>query len=123
MLRTVAPNSPTNSRHTAEPIKPAPPVTRIFIAVDSPCRESRDQFFSPLGSTKSIASAGGLDSIWLQVLLRLAELCCYLPKLTPSGSPFHGEGHRKVWARLRLAGVRTSKRRVLRLMREHGLLV
>ncbi len=38
------------------------------------------------------------------------------------GSPFHGEGHRKVWARLRLAGVRTSKRRVLRLMREHGLL-
>src|SRR3712207_1849916 len=39
-----------------------------------------------------------------------------------SGSPFHGEGHRKVWARLRIAGVRTSKRRVLQLMREHGLL-
>ncbi len=39
-----------------------------------------------------------------------------------SGSPFHGEGHRKLWARLRMAGVRTSKRRVLRLMREHGLL-
>ena len=38
------------------------------------------------------------------------------------GSPFHGEGHRKVWARLRIAGVRTSKRRVLQLMREHGLL-
>jgi len=38
------------------------------------------------------------------------------------GSPFHGEGHRKLWARLRIAGVRTSKRRVLRLMREHGLL-
>jgi putative transposase len=37
-------------------------------------------------------------------------------------SPFHGEGHRKVWARLRYAGTRTSKRRVLRLMREHGLL-
>ena len=36
--------------------------------------------------------------------------------------PFHGEGHRKVWARLRFAGIRTSKRRVLRLMREHGLL-
>jgi hypothetical protein len=30
-------------------------------------------------------------------------------------SPFHGEGHRKIWARLRVAGVRTSKRRVLRL--------
>lgn len=34
-------------------------------------------------------------------------------------SPFTGEGHRKVWARLRLAGVRTSKQRVLRLMRQH----
>jgi transposase InsO family protein len=37
-------------------------------------------------------------------------------------SPFHGEGHRKLWARLRVAGIRTSRRRVLRLMREHGLL-
>ncbi len=37
-------------------------------------------------------------------------------------SPFHGEGHRKIWAKLRIAGVRTSKRRVLRLMREHDLL-
>jgi putative transposase len=39
-----------------------------------------------------------------------------------AASPFHGEGHRKVWARLRFAGVRTSKRRVLRLMRAHDLL-
>jgi len=39
-----------------------------------------------------------------------------------AASPFHGEGHRKVWARLRMADVRTSRRRVLRLMREHGLL-
>ena len=37
-------------------------------------------------------------------------------------SPFHGEGYRKLWARLRLTGIRTSRRRVLRLMREHGLL-
>lgn len=37
-------------------------------------------------------------------------------------SPFHGEGHRKVWARLRFAGTRTSRRRVLRLMRENALL-
>jgi putative transposase len=37
-------------------------------------------------------------------------------------SAFHGEGHRKVWARLRFAGVRTSRRRVLRLMRQHDLL-
>jgi len=37
-------------------------------------------------------------------------------------SPFHGEGYRKVWARLRYAGIRTSKRRVLRLLRENQLL-
>ena len=36
-------------------------------------------------------------------------------------SPFYGEGHRKVWARLRYKGIRTSKARVLRLMRENGL--
>ena len=36
-------------------------------------------------------------------------------------SPFHGEGHRKVWARLRHQGLRTSKERVRRLMRESGL--
>jgi putative transposase len=39
-----------------------------------------------------------------------------------SASPFHGEGHRKVWARLRIGGIRTSLRRVLRLMRENDLL-
>lgn len=39
-----------------------------------------------------------------------------------AASPFHGEGHRKVWARLRISGIRTSLRRVLRLMRENGLL-
>jgi putative transposase len=37
-------------------------------------------------------------------------------------SPFTGEGYRKAWARLRVGGVRTSKARVLRLMRAHGLL-
>ncbi len=39
-----------------------------------------------------------------------------------TASPFHGEGHRKVWARLRVSGLRTSRRRVLRLMRENNLL-
>jgi len=37
-----------------------------------------------------------------------------------AASPFHGEGHRKVWARSRHAGTRTSLRRVLRLMSENG---
>jgi putative transposase len=35
---------------------------------------------------------------------------------------FPGEGYRKVWARLRHRGIRTSPRRVLRLMRAHQLL-
>ncbi|MFN8161570.1 MAG: IS3 family transposase [Solirubrobacterales bacterium] len=37
-------------------------------------------------------------------------------------SPFTGEGHRKVWARLRRRGTRTARKRVLRLMREDGVL-
>jgi transposase InsO family protein len=36
-------------------------------------------------------------------------------------SPFHGEGYRKVWARLRHRGIRTAAERVRRLMREHHL--
>ena len=34
----------------------------------------------------------------------------------------HGEGYRKLWARLRVAGVRSSPRRVRRVMGENGLL-
>lgn len=37
-------------------------------------------------------------------------------------SPFNGEGYRKVWARLRIHGVRTAARRVRRIMKENGLL-
>jgi transposase InsO family protein len=37
-----------------------------------------------------------------------------------AASPFQGEGHRKVWARLRVRdGVKVGRRRVLRLMREN----
>ena len=38
-----------------------------------------------------------------------------------SKSPFTGEGYRKVWARLRFRGVRTSKERLRRLLRDHHL--
>lgn len=38
-----------------------------------------------------------------------------------SASVFLGEGYRKVWAKLRHRGIRTSRGRVLRLMREHEL--
>jgi len=37
-------------------------------------------------------------------------------------SPFTGEGYRKVWARLRLRGLRTAARRVRRIMKAHDLL-
>jgi len=33
-------------------------------------------------------------------------------------SPFTGEGYRKIWARLRFGGIRTSKERVRRLLRQ-----
>lgn len=40
-----------------------------------------------------------------------------------AASPFQGEGHRKVWARLTVVqGVHTARKRVLRLMRQHQLL-
>jgi putative transposase len=52
---------------------------------------------------------------------RDAELVGHI-KTILTDIPFHGEGYRKVWARLRHAGIRTSKRRVLRLMRENQLL-
>jgi putative transposase len=42
-------------------------------------------------------------------------------RLVLNESPFHGEGYRKLWARLRFKEIRTSKERVRRLMREHGL--
>ena len=38
-----------------------------------------------------------------------------------AASPFHGEGYRKAWAKLRGERIRTSQERVRRLMREHGL--
>jgi len=37
-------------------------------------------------------------------------------------TPFTGEGYRKVWARLKRQGVRVGRKRVLRVMRENGLL-
>lgn len=39
-----------------------------------------------------------------------------------ANSPWLGEGHRKVWAMLRVEGIRTSRGRTLRLMREASLL-
>lgn len=52
------------------------------------------------------------DDAWLALI-----------RTDPAASPFQGEGHRKVWARLKiLQGVRTGRKRVLRIMRQHHLL-
>lgn len=50
-----------------------------------------------------------------------AELADHIRRLIAE-SGFHGEGYRKLWARLRVAGVRAGPRRVRRVMGEHGLL-
>src|SRR4051794_37690046 len=53
---------------------------------------------------------------------------CPATSIGPRGPPVgslqqRGEGHRKVWARLRaLDGIRVGRDRVLRLMRENALL-
>jgi putative transposase len=49
------------------------------------------------------------------------ELTAYIRQVLVA-SPFLGEGPRKVWARLRAQRIRTSKPRVLRLMRQAHLL-
>lgn len=49
------------------------------------------------------------------------ELVAHIRRILETSS-FPGEGYRKVWARLRHGGLRTSPRRVLRLMRVHQLL-
>ncbi len=49
-----------------------------------------------------------------------ADLVSQITRLIEE-SPFHGEGYRKMWARLRQKSVFTSKERVRRLMREHNL--
>lgn len=50
----------------------------------------------------------------------VAAVRAVLGGTTPAS--FHGEGYRKVWARLRQRGLRTDKERIRRLMRTHGLL-
>ena len=52
----------------------------------------------------------------------IARLKSKVGEITMDNELLHGEGYRKIWARLRAAGVRASPRRVRRVMGEHGLL-
>jgi len=48
------------------------------------------------------------------------DLVAHIHRVIQS-SPFHGEGYRKVWAKLRIKNIRVSKERIRRVMREHHL--
>ena len=56
-----------------------------------------------------------------KTVLSDAELAAAIRRVLQA-SPFLGEGHRKVWAKLRHEGVRSGKPLVLRVMRENALL-
>ena len=63
------------------------------------------------------AQKRGPKSVWSDPAL-LSKIRADLAR-----SPFQGEGHRKVWARLRVVDeVRVSRKRILRIMRENQLL-
>ena len=55
---------------------------------------------------------GGFDRVFVNLTM---------PRRVLEASPFHGDGYRKAWAKLRVERIRTSQERVRRLMREHGL--
>lgn len=93
-------------------------VQRVCRAWEQP----RSSFYSArqavqLGTVRPPAEKRGPKTVFPdQVLLELI-------KADLESSPFQGEGHRKVWARLRVRdGVRSGRKRVLRIMRENNLL-
>jgi transposase InsO family protein len=87
-------------------------VTRVWRVARSTVYLVRNREQEPLEPAKKRGPSGGLSDAALLVAIRQSLV----------DSPWVGEGHRKAWARLRFTGVRTSRRRVLRLMREANLL-
>jgi transposase InsO family protein len=99
------------------------PATGRAYGVERVCRLwelPRSSYYAQLGEAPSQPAAGArrgprpeLSDLALERLIR-EDL---------ASSPFVGEGHRKVWARLKvLREVRVSRKRVLRIMREQHLL-
>lgn len=90
------------------------------VALASVCRilrAPRSTIYARAGRTPSHGSKRGPRTALLddELLVKIREAI--------TGSPFSGEGHRKVTARLRREhGIRIGRKRVLRLMREAGLL-
>ncbi len=99
------------------------PATGRAYGVERVCRVwklARSSYYSQLGEAAPemvrAGRRGPKPKVSDEELLRLI-------REDLAASPFVGEGHRKVWARLKvLRQVRVSRKRVLRIMREHHLL-
>lgn len=96
------------------------PTTGMRYGVKLTCRSlgwPRSTFYAQGRTAAAPGSKRGTKSPWTD-----GELLEYIVH-DLERTPFSGEGHRKVWARLRIMdGVRVSQKRVLRIMRENGLL-
>jgi len=79
---------------------------------------ARSTFYASGGASRDGASRKALGKRGPKTAVSDEELVERI-RQTINESPFHGEGYRKVHARMRL---RVGRNRVLRLMREHGLL-
>ncbi len=79
---------------------------------------ARSTFYASGGASRDGASRKALGKRGPKTAVSDDELVERI-RQTINESPFHGKGYRKVHARMRL---RVGRNRVLRLMREHGLL-
>lgn len=104
----------------ASTLRPQPGIQRVCRVWGVP----RSTFYGRRASVKDPAHTDDSEPSeppWLSDEALLAEIRPQI-RNTAETDGFLGEGYRKVWARLRHNDVRTSKRRVLRLMRENDLL-
>jgi len=72
-------------------------------------------------SVDALSRELGVEMYWPQPKVSDTNLLAAI-RTDLAASPFVGEGHRKGWVRLRLAGVRVARKRGCRLMRENSLL-
>ena len=87
----------------------SPPVGRTAYNGSAACGDGRGPASTCAGRRRGPVGAA-TDEVLVGHIRRVRE-----------ASPFHGEGSRKAWAKLRVERIRTSQERVRRLMREHGL--
>jgi len=99
----------------------SPPTARPYgvVRLAQEWRIARSTFYA--GRARRLRGAGLIGKRGPKTSLSDGDLLEAIQRVL-AASPFGAEGHRKVWARLRFQGIRTSKERVLRLMREARLL-